>query len=171
MKCDQCGARMAISHENHSYRESGLAYVTLLGLEVRRCRACGYHELVFHRLGPLHRSIALAIARKPAPLAASEIRFLRGWMGWSGKDFAAHMGVAPATVSRWERGRLAMGATADRLLRLIAVREADEHDYPLEAWKHLGRDRQPLSLTVDTRTLGAAWLPKHIRSKPRIRRG
>ena len=162
---------MTITHENHLYRESGLNHVTLLGHEIRRCRACGYDEQVYHRLGPLHRSIALAIARKPAPLAASEIRFLRAWMGWTGREFAAHMGVAPATVSRWERGRLAMGATADRLLRLITVREADEHDYPLEAWKHLGRDRQPISLTVDTRTLHAAWLPKHIRSKPRIRTG
>jgi DNA-binding transcriptional regulator YiaG len=162
---------MSITHENHLYRESGLNHVTLLGHEIRRCRACGYDEQVFHRLGPLHHSIALAIARKPAALAGSEIRFLRAWMGWSGKDFAAHMGVAPATVSRWERGRLAMGATADRLLRLIAVWTAEERDYSLEVWKHLGRVRQPFSLKVDTRTLAATWQPKTRRSSPRARAG
>ena len=160
MKCEQCGAALRASHENHIYRESGLTHVTLLDFEIRRCRECGAYELVFQRMGPLHRSIALAFARKPALLIGSEIRFLRGWLGWTGTDFAAYMGVAPETVSRWERGRLAMGATADRLLRLLVVREAKEDDYALEAWRDLRRSRQPFSLRVDTRTLNAFWRTK-----------
>lgn len=171
MICQQCGARLAISHENHLFREAGLNHVTLIGHEIRRCRACGYDEQVFHRLGPLHRSIALAFARKPAPLAGSEIRFLRGWMGWSGRDFAAHLGVAPETVSRWERGRLSMGATADRLLRLVAVGKAEDRDYSLDAWKHIGRTRPPMALMVDTKTLAATWEARDSRSKRRNRTG
>lgn len=157
MICDQCGARLSTSHENHRYRESGLDHVTLIGQEVRRCATCGYDEQVFHRLGPLHRSIALAITDKPTPVAGPEIRFLRGWMGWSGRDFAAYMGVTPATVSRWERGRLAMGPVADRLLRLLTMRQAGEADRSLDAWKDLGRARRPTALRVDTRTLATTW--------------
>ena len=171
MTCEQCGTRMSVARENHLYRESGLDHVTLVGHEVRRCKACGYDEQVFHRLGPLHRSIALAFARKPAPLVGSEIRFLRGWMGWSGRDFAAYLGVSPETVSRWERGRLAMGATADRLLRLLAVGRSEERDYSLDAWKHLGRGRQPMGLRVDARTLAATWEARDPRSGRRNRAG
>ena len=157
MKCEQCGAPMRVSHENHIYREAGLTHVTLLDFEIRRCRECGEYELGFYRMGPLHCSIALAFARKPTMLIGSEIRFLRKWMGWTSAEFAAYLGVTPETVSRWERGRLAMGATADRLVRLIAVREAKEGDYSIEGWKDLRRSRQRVSLRVDTRTLNTTW--------------
>jgi putative zinc finger/helix-turn-helix YgiT family protein len=162
---------MTVTRENHRDRENDLDQVTLVGLEVRRCRTCGNEELVYHRLGPLHRSMALAFARKPGPLVGSEIGFLRAWLGWSGKDMAAYLGVSAPTVSRWENGRLAIGAAADRLLRLIVVREADERDYSLEPWKQLGRERRTLSLRVDTRTLEATWQTGHPRAGTRTRTG
>ena len=43
MKCDACGEPMTSARENYSYTASGLPYVTLVGVEIRRCQACGEH--------------------------------------------------------------------------------------------------------------------------------
>jgi DNA-binding transcriptional regulator YiaG len=65
----------------------------------------------------LNEVLAKAIAKKPHRLTPGEIRFLRKYLGWSGKDFAQFMGVTPETVSRWENGAGRIGETAERFLR------------------------------------------------------
>jgi len=90
-------------------------------VEVDRCPKCGAVEIVIPRIEELHRALALAILRKRGRLAAPEVRFLRKYLGWSGADFAKHMGVDAATVSRWENEEQPMGPVADRLLRLMVV--------------------------------------------------
>ncbi|MGH9782549.1 MAG: hypothetical protein ACRD88_00040 [Terriglobia bacterium] len=45
------------------------------------------------------RAIATTIARKAPGLTPAEIRFLRKCLGWSGADFAAHMGVSNAAAT------------------------------------------------------------------------
>jgi len=135
MSCEQCGGPTTTARENFHYTASGLPNVTLLGVEVTRCPTCGAFEVDIPRIEELHRTIAGAVVTKRAPLTAAEIRFLRKWLGWSGVDFAAHMGVAPETVSRWEKGSLGMGAAADRLLRMMVVNKAPVEDYSLEMLK------------------------------------
>ena len=49
--------------------------------------------------------MAHAVVRKTSRLTPTEIRFLRRCVGWSGQDFAEHMGTTAETVSRWENGR------------------------------------------------------------------
>jgi putative zinc finger/helix-turn-helix YgiT family protein len=126
---------MKTAHENYLYKESGLANVTLVGIEVHRCPNCGEHEAVIPKIEQLHRVIATTIARKAPRLAAEEIRFLRKYLGWSGGDFGEHMGVSPETVSRWENGSATMGATAERLLRLAALTREPMSDYSLDILK------------------------------------
>jgi DNA-binding transcriptional regulator YiaG len=60
----------------------------------------------------------------PNVVLVAEVRFLRKHLGWSGADFAAHMGVDPTTVSAWENERKPFGTSSDRLLRLIVARQA-----------------------------------------------
>lgn len=132
MNCDQCGGPMNTTRENFLYTASGLANVTLVGVQVTRCPKCGAFEVEIPKIEELHRTIARAVVKKSAPLVPDEIRFLRKWMGWSGVDFAAHTGVTPETVSRWENGNLKMGAAADRLLRLMVVTRAPVEEYSLE---------------------------------------
>ena len=115
------------------YAASGLPYVTLVGVEVRRCAACGDHEVVIPKIEQLHRTIAMAVVEKRSRLTAAEIRFLRKYLGWSGVDFARHMGVTAESVSRWENDREQMAAVADRLLRLMVVTQASVSDYSLDA--------------------------------------
>jgi putative zinc finger/helix-turn-helix YgiT family protein len=149
MKCLQCGSPMVSRRENHKYDDSGLPGITLVNVEVRRCRNCGEYEVVIPRIESLHRLIALALTRKPARLAPTEIRFLRKYLGWSGTDFAAHIGATTETVSRWEQGHAAMGVQADRLLRLMVAHKEPASDYSLDVLKDVARERpRPLRLGV-----------------------
>jgi putative zinc finger/helix-turn-helix YgiT family protein len=133
MRCLQCNsADMKTAQENYLYDASGLPNVTLVGVEVSRCPNCGAHEVEIPRIEELHRVIALAIATHAVHLDGPRIRFLRKWLGWSGVDFGARMGVAPETVSRWETGASAMGTTAERLLRLMVQVGQPVENYSLD---------------------------------------
>jgi putative zinc finger/helix-turn-helix YgiT family protein len=149
MKCPECGKPMASARENYSYAASGLPYVTLVGVEVRRCKACGEHEVVLPRVEQLHRALALAVIGKRARLTAAEVRYLRKQLGWSGAAFARHMGVTPESVSRWENDREPMGPVADRLLRLMVATKAPASDYSLDLLAQLAEPSSPVRLRVE----------------------
>jgi putative zinc finger/helix-turn-helix YgiT family protein len=149
MKCPECDKPMTSARENYSYTASGLPYVTLVGVEVRRCKACGEHEVVIPKIEHLHRAIALAVIGKSARLTAAEVRYLRKYLGWSGADFARHMGVTPESVSRWENDREQMSAVADRLLRLMVATKAPVSDYSLDLLAELGDESSPVRLRVE----------------------
>lgn len=138
MRCLNCGAAMETRRENYHYTGCGLPHVTLQGVEVSRCPRCGETEVAIPHIEALHRAIATALVRKPGKLAPEEVRFLRKSLGWSGADFAAHMGVTPETVSRWEHGSSAMGPTAERLLRLLVVHMAPVQDYSADLLTEIG---------------------------------
>jgi putative zinc finger/helix-turn-helix YgiT family protein len=132
-KCRNCGkAEMSSTTETYLYSESGLSNVVLVGVEVRRCPACAYRELVLPRVTELHRTIAYALIRKPSRFSGSEVRYLRKYLGWSGVDFARHVGVDPSTVSNWENDKDPIGATSDRLLRLMVAHRSPVEDYSLD---------------------------------------
>jgi len=156
MNCPDCNQPMTSANENYGYVASGLPYVTLVGVEVRRCASCGEHEVVIPKLEPLHRTIAMAIVEKRSRLTAAEIRFLRKYLGWSGVDVARHMGVTAESVSRWENEREQMAAVADRLLRLMVVTQAPVSDYSLDALVDLDEKSAPVRLRVAPKKGG--WL-------------
>ena len=147
MKCD-CGATMTSARENYSYAASGLPHVTLEGVEVRRCAACGEHEVVIPNIEQLHQAIANAVISKKARLASAEVRFLRKHMGWSGAEFARHVGVKPETVSRWETGKEFIGPIADRLLRLMIVTKAPKREYAIETLASLEDEFAPVRVRL-----------------------
>jgi putative zinc finger/helix-turn-helix YgiT family protein len=154
--CPECGAPVTPGREDHHYVEIGLPNVWLHGVEVRRCTSCGDEELVIPRLAQLHRVIAESLARKRERLTAAEVRFLRKYLGWSGEDFAATMGVRPETVSRWENEKESMGPSAERLLRLMAVRAVPVESYPNERLAEVAiGDAQPSR--VDVRATKSGW--------------
>lgn len=132
MKCTQCGAAMKARKENHRYDECGLKHVTLVGVQVSRCPKCGDHEISIPRIEGLHRLIARVLIDKATRFTGDEVRFLRKNLGWSGSDFAKHMGVADETVSRWENDAAPIGPQADRLLRLMVAQGRLTTSYPAE---------------------------------------
>ena len=97
----------------------------------------------------LHRTIAIALISKHPRLTAAEVRYLRKYLGWSGTDFAKHMGVTPESVSRWENDREQMSAVADRLLRLMVATKAPVTEYPLDSLAELEEESTPVRLRVE----------------------
>lgn len=142
--CRTCReGEMKTTTENHLYVESGLPNVALIGVEVRRCPKCGAFEVLLPRVAELHRVIAKAIIHKPARLSGAEVKFLRKHLGWSGADFAAHMGVDPTTVSAWENERKPFGTSSDRLLRLMVARQAPVEEYSLDELTKIADVQEP----------------------------
>jgi putative transcriptional regulator len=154
MKCLQCGAAsMTTGRENFNYKASGLP-VTLLNVEVHRCKACGEYEVAIPRVEELHKTLARAIIAKRSRLTSAEVRFLRTHLGWSGNDFARHMGVKPETVSRWENGHDQMNASADRLLRLMIVTQEPVSDYSLDLLVDVDAEAAPTKVKVEVSRTG-----------------
>jgi putative transcriptional regulator len=142
--CRTCGkAELTSQRETSLYEESGLPNVVLVGIEVRRCPSCGHHELVLPRVAELHKTIAQVVIHKRTRLSGAEVRFLRKYLGWSGVDFARHVGVDPSTVSNWENDKDPIGPSADRLLRLMVVRGAPVEDYALDELTKIENERTP----------------------------
>jgi transcriptional regulator with XRE-family HTH domain len=94
---------------------------------------------------------------KPTNLAPIEIKFLRKYLGWSGADFAAHMGSKPETISRWENGKLAMNAAADRLLRTMVAMRAPVQSYSLDVLKEITPKKNVKPLKVGLRLDASGW--------------
>lgn len=157
MTCLECGGKMTSSRETVKYDASGLSGITLRNVEVRRCARCGRYEVVIPKIEQLHQLIAAIVIRKTDALAAEEIRFLRKYLGWSGVDFAAHMGATAETVSRWENGKLAMSAQADRLLRAMVALGEPQSDYTLDALKEIVPKRTTKPLRVGLRSAPSGW--------------
>jgi len=154
--CTACGTSMKATRQTVRYDASGLPGVTLVNIEVWTCPACGDEEVRIPHIEGLHRALVLTIVQKKERLAPPEIRFLRKYLGLSGADFAKHIGVSAETVSRWELGRTAMGATADRFLRLLAVTREPVSHYPLEQLKDVAR-RAPRALKAAFRIGEGGW--------------
>jgi len=150
MTCTVCGTRMKTRRENYRYDAVGLPGITLRDVEVSRCLKCGEYEVAIPRIEELHRTIAQALIAKRERLTPSEIRFLRKFLGWSGVDFAAHVGTTPETVSRWETGSTPMGVTSDRLLRLMVASRQPVTDYSLDTLKVVAREQaKPIRLRME----------------------
>jgi putative zinc finger/helix-turn-helix YgiT family protein len=141
MTCLVCGADMKTVRENFRYDACGLPGVTLVDVEVSRCPQCGEYEVAIPQIDDLHKAIAQAVIRKTSRLNAAEIRYLRKYLGWSGVDFARHMGATPETVSRWESGATPIGPASDRLLRLMVATRDPVREYPLDALAIISREQ------------------------------
>lgn len=161
MKCVMCGGqKMTSRRETRKYTACDLPNVVLKDVEVRHCPDCGEEQLAIPRVLELHRGLALQVVRKPGRLTGKEVRFLRKFLGWSGADFARHVGAQPETVSRWENEHERIGATYDRLLRLSAVHFSPIDDYPLEDLERAdaGRDA-PLKFKATAQRKGWQLIP------------
>ena len=123
MTCLDCGHALTEHRENFRFEICGLPGVTLNDTMISRCAHCGCYEVATPQLASLHGVIALAVIRKRPRLTPAEVRYLRKWLRWTGRNCANHLGATPETVSRWENGKVPIGVQADRLLRLMVAHE------------------------------------------------
>jgi putative zinc finger/helix-turn-helix YgiT family protein len=103
-------------------------------LTIPKCKACG--ELVFSN--SVDDQIMQALRTKARLLTPEQIRSGRKALGLKSKEFALRLGVAPETVSRWEKGRVIQSRAMDNLVRVYfalpevrSVLQGDEQDSSL----------------------------------------
>lgn len=166
-RCTVCGGRVKSRREKeYRYAESGLPNVIITGaVETGTCEQCGETYTGIPAIDELHRVLASAVIRKKGRLAPVEIRYLRKSLGWSGADFAKRVGAKPETVSRWETGKLAMGAQADRLLRLLVARETPVKEYSVDVLAQIAADGPTTPVQVKLEKGRRGW---KVRSGPAL---
>ena len=131
IKCLNCGEALEVTIGDHHYAANDGLNVILRGVKKLRCSGCGEESVAIPKINQLNEVLAKAMAIKSQRLEPGEIRFLRKFLGWSGKIFAQRLGVTPETVSRWENGAQQMGPTSEKLLRLSAIALSPADDYPI----------------------------------------
>ena len=131
-KCGRCGERAVvpaivsyttqIEHDGRSYS------VTVPALEIPRCSKCG----AMVRDDPSNRRISDALRQQLGLLTPEQIRKNRETLGLTQRQLANRLGIADATLSRWETGAQIQQRSMDRLLRLYFafdnVRTVLEHE-------------------------------------------
>jgi putative zinc finger/helix-turn-helix YgiT family protein len=129
--CPLCGGEVRRERlPAYEYTESGLPNIVLEGVHRVRCVACeDFDGVEIPAVEKLHRAIAHLLVHAAKRLTGAEIRFLRTFLGWSGKTFAGKLHVAPETVSRWEKGAQPMDEPYERLLRLYAAEGQHDCEY------------------------------------------
>ena len=83
-------------------------------LEVLQCGDCGEQLFDIDADG----KISTAFRAKLGLLQGEQIRAGRKALGLSQQEFAAHLGVAEESISRWETGALIQSRVVDRQIRL-----------------------------------------------------
>lgn len=142
--CLQCGTAMKVRRENYTDDLFGVP-VMLVGINVYRCPNCHDYEVEIPNLSGLHAAIAGHLVRKRERLSGQEIRFLRKYLNFSSAEFAETIGVAPETISRWEKDKDRIGPAADRLLRMFVVHAKLHDNYPIANFAKISsRNSAPL---------------------------
>jgi putative zinc finger/helix-turn-helix YgiT family protein len=141
-RCTECGARevrpAVVRHTGQKAHDGRLHALVIPDLHVLRCGKCG--ELLFD--SESDRQITAALRRHLGLLRPEEIRTHLDALSLNQKDFAARLGVAAETVSRWLTGALIQSRAMDNLMRLF-------FDVPA-AREYLARDSQAVGPVPDT---------------------
>jgi putative zinc finger/helix-turn-helix YgiT family protein len=136
MKCPKCNSDMDCKEDTHHYRESGLDYVYLEGIERYTCK-CGERVVSIPAIPKLHTVLGRFLIKKNSLLNGKEIRFLRKNMGLTATKLADYIGVDNATISRWENDRHPITKPHDLFLRVVY---SNIKDIPAEEIKHIIQD-------------------------------
>lgn len=129
-KCLNCAHDALLRTEefldfNGVARVSGVVYT---------CPNCNERYEGYSRVEELSKTVSHHIARREERLTPLELRFLRKYLGYSGRDFAVFLGVAEETVSRWESrtNPKRMKLPTEKLLRYMALVDKPISDYGLD---------------------------------------
>ena len=117
-KCGHCRERAVqpamMAYTTEAEYDGRTYTVTVPELKVPRCQSCG--ELVLDSAA--NRQITEALRQHLRLLTPGQIRTNRETLGLTQRQLASHLGIAEATLSRWETGGQIQQRALDRLLRL-----------------------------------------------------
>lgn len=159
-RCPNCGSASTTTEivADRPYVEAGLPHFHLRGVECRRCTSCGNEAIVLPNLEGLHRTIARALARKPARLLGIETRFMRKYLGLSKRAFAELLGTDEASVLSWESAERRLPARIELAIRVLVAARQPVAAYPRdEITKALESKSPPRARTVRMRKKDGGW--------------
>jgi putative zinc finger/helix-turn-helix YgiT family protein len=120
MKCPICrGSKLHRRKGLYHFTESGLDWVYLKGVLHGHCDDCDDDVVELPNPGDLLELIAQTILTAERPIHATEIRFLRGLIGWSQENLGAALGLQRLAITRWETGKAKPDYQIDLLLRRV----------------------------------------------------
>jgi putative zinc finger/helix-turn-helix YgiT family protein len=96
-----------VKHDGRRYK------LTIPALTIPKCKSCG--ELIFSN--SVDDQIMEALRAQARLLTPEQIKAGRKALGLKSKELAARLGVAAATVSRWEKKMMIQSRAMDNLLR------------------------------------------------------
>lgn len=128
-RCEECGGalrwRTSTTSKPHSFSDYGFP-LQVLGLATASCPKCRSTHAAIGNVERFRHQILEQILRKPGPLSAEEIVFLRKTLRMTGGKFAGLVGVSREHVSHIEQGHAPnLGTAADRLARLMIATKTD----------------------------------------------
>lgn len=133
MQCEECNVEMKVDTATretpYQFDRCGLDNVFLVGIERHTCPECESVYPIIPRIQELHTAIASILIEKRTPLTGQEIRYLRRWIGVESQVFADLLGLRPEHLSKVENGRLPLGASAERLVRVYAMTYKKERKF------------------------------------------
>lgn len=141
MKCYSCKKPGRQARRGAYQMDFGLdEKVVVHDVELSYCPACGDEAVGIDNVEGLMDAVTRIVATKQGRLTPKEIAYLRKHLDVSQAVLAKHLGVDPATVSRWESSMTsqAMGVSAERLLRLMVIHKLEHGDVP--PTDHMGGD-------------------------------
>lgn len=117
-KCTACGRGRLVPADVEVRRSvAGHVFVTMMrGLKCNQCDEDRVAGLDFERFDLMVAGVLLS-----ARPNADAFKFARKALGFSGKDLAELLDVAPESVSRWETGKHAIDRQGWALLRLMVA--------------------------------------------------
>ena len=117
--CSNCGKETLLTVGDYRFDEVGIPLL-LKHVSLIKCGECGNTDPIIPDLNGLMHVVAFAVISHPCKLRGNEIRFLRKYLGKSGREFSKLLDIDPTTLSKWENGQ-EIGPQSDRLIRLFVT--------------------------------------------------
>jgi DNA-binding transcriptional regulator YiaG len=155
--CSNCGSPARVVEGDYLFRECGLSNVSLMGVELILCDACGNADPVIPDANDLMAALAWHISTQKFRLSGEHVRFLRKYLKMTAADFSKLIGVHKSTLSKWENDEDAIGDTSDRLIRSVALTLGDglktRAEEGIRSFTWIVNDYRSGSMNVDMDTL------------------
>jgi DNA-binding transcriptional regulator YiaG len=124
-QCNNCGNKTSVTTGDYAFYEIGLPLM-LRNVDLLKCEACETVDPIIPDMNGLMHAAAFAVVSRPCKLHGYEIRFLRKYVGMSGREFSKLLDIDPTTLSKWENDSDGIGAQSDRLVRLLVTTMSKE---------------------------------------------
>lgn len=134
------------------------------------CTSCNYQTIDNSQSGEFTRAVSDAYKVAHGLLSGAALKERRAMLGMSQQDFAAYLGVGPASVKRWEAGQI-QDRAMDELMRLKTDPQAARNNLR-SLVDHVPEEHVLSSVKLGDHDLDLCFsLEQSFTSRPRMKMG